>query len=93
MQKTTYGFDQSGGLPLMAIHTFETSADGQLVHYIDNVLRAVVPPEGWQEYSRQWPDAAEVIASMMKRPEPTQVPAFLMIDNQGQGNENGTQPA
>lgn len=73
MIKTVPGFDISGGMPIMAIHTFEPSSDGQLNHTIDGRLRATVPPEGWAEYVRQWPEAGDIIAAMTRRVEPEPV--------------------
>lgn len=64
MNKRVYGFDSSGGLPLMCLHEFGTSADGQLIHLIDGNLRATVPPEGWESYVEQYPDAADVVSRM-----------------------------
>lgn len=68
--KTVYGFDRVGGLPIMAIHTFSTTRDGQLQHEIDGYLRATVPPEGWADYVRDWPDAADIVAAMTKPAAP-----------------------
>lgn len=62
--KTCYGFDQSAGIPLMAIHTFQVAPDGQLEHIINGRLRATVPPEGWADYATTWPDAQSVIDAL-----------------------------
>lgn len=66
--KTCYGFDQSAGIPLLAIHTFEEAADGQLNHLIDGRLRATVPPEGWADYVRQWPEAGDIVDALTRTP-------------------------
>lgn len=68
MQKTTYGFDKSGNIPFIAIHTFEGGNDGQLLHFIDGNLRAAVPPEGWKDYAKEYPDAQDVIDSLLVKP-------------------------
>lgn len=72
--KTVYGFDQAGGLPLLALHTFFAGRDGQLVHEIDGHLRATVPPEGWADYVRTWPEAADVVNAMILPASPTPTP-------------------
>ena len=66
MQKTAYGFDKNGDLPMVAIHVFRDGADGQLEHLIDGKLRATVPPEGWNDYVREYPDAADVVSFLRK---------------------------
>lgn len=80
MQKTTYGFDQSAGVPMMAIHTFETSPAGELVHLIDGKLRATVPPEGWSDYAKSWPDAVDVIDALRIVPAAPAAPATPALD-------------
>lgn len=60
--KSVFGFDASGGLPLMAAHVFFIDRDGNLVHEIDGKLRATVPPEGFEAYSEQWPECKDVLA-------------------------------
>lgn len=64
MQIRVMGFDKSGGLPILADHLFTTSDDGQLVHIVDGRLRATVPPEGWADYLREWPEAGGVVDSL-----------------------------
>lgn len=71
--KTVYGFDKSGGLPLLALHTFEVSADKQLVHLIDGNLRATVPPEGWPDYCKQYPDAQDIVDGLTIKTAPLPV--------------------
>ena len=68
--KTVYGFDKSGGLPVIALHTFEVSRDGQLVHLIDGNLRATVPPEGWDDYAKMWPEAQDIIDGLTIKAAP-----------------------
>jgi hypothetical protein len=64
--KTVPGFDRTGDRPMMVYHTFQVGPDGQLQHLIDNNLRATVPPEGWADYVREWPEAAEIVDSLIK---------------------------
>lgn len=66
--KTVYGFDKSGGLPVLALHTFEAARDGQILHFIDGNLRATVPPEGWADYAKEWPEAQEIIDGLTLKP-------------------------
>lgn len=46
----------------LARHAFDVDADG-LHHYTDGVLRAIVPPEGWDDYAQLYEAAGEAIAS------------------------------
>jgi hypothetical protein len=68
MEKTTYGFDKGRNYPLMGIHTFSSTSDGQLQHEIDGKIRATVPPEGWADYCKEYPDAQDIVDSMKIRP-------------------------
>lgn len=55
------------GLPIvLGYHTFQRGDDGQLEHYIDGELRAVVPPEGWEGYARDWPQCADLVAQLRR---------------------------
>lgn len=59
------GATQPGQGPIiLARHEFTAGAHGQLEHYTDGVLRATVPPEGWQDYARDWPQAEPLMAAM-----------------------------
>ena len=64
--KTLPGFDQVAGRAIMVMHTFEVMRDGQLGHYTDGALRATVPPEGWADYCRQYPDAQDIVDELTK---------------------------
>lgn len=77
--KTVYGFDKTGGLPVLALHTFEAGRDGQLVHLIDNNLRATIPPEGWADYAKMWPEAQDVIDGLTIKPAP--LPTIEDLEN------------
>jgi hypothetical protein len=66
--KSNYGFSLLGGMPVMVLHTFESTPDGQLAHYTDGTLRATVPPEGWPSYCQQYPDAQDVVDAMTIKP-------------------------
>lgn len=56
------GFDISGGLPIMAMHTFSILSNGNLLHEIDGKVRAEVPPEGFEGYAESWPDCVAVLS-------------------------------
>lgn len=60
-------FDRSGGRLLMVESRFSATPDGQLAHFTDDNLRAIVPPEGWDDYAAAWPACAELVAQL-KRP-------------------------
>lgn len=53
------GFDNSNP-PVIRMMRFEEMTDGQLAHYIDGDLRAIVPPESFSGYAEHWPDSAKV---------------------------------
>lgn len=66
--KTVPGFTMLSGRPVMVLHTFYATADGQLAHETDGTLRATVPPEGWTAYCEQYPDAQDVVDSLTIKP-------------------------
>lgn len=49
-------------------HRFSASADGQLEHYTGESLRAVVPPEGWADYVKLWPEAQAIVDQLTIAP-------------------------
>jgi len=53
----------AGNLPIMATHDF-IAKDGDLLHFVNGVLRATVPAAGQDDYISQWPDAADVVSAM-----------------------------
>jgi hypothetical protein len=65
MEKTEIGFDKTNTFPIMVKNMFRPSADGQLEHWMDDKLRATVPPESWDAYCKEWPAAREVCDSML----------------------------
>jgi hypothetical protein len=58
------------GSPLMlGYHRFSVAPTGELLHYtgIDptaDTLRASIPPEGWEAYVEEYPDAQSVIQQL-----------------------------
>ena len=56
------GFDISGGLPIMSLHTFSILSNGNLLHEIDGKIRAEVPPDGFESYAETWPDCVGVLS-------------------------------
>lgn len=66
--KSYYGFDKFAGVAVIAIHTFEAAPDGQLNHLIDGRLRASVPPEGWADYCRNYPEAKDIVDALTIKP-------------------------
>ena len=55
---------EAGNPPRIANMRYSATADGQLAHYIDDTLRAIVPPEGWEAYCQSWPDAQALIDNL-----------------------------
>jgi hypothetical protein len=64
---TTVGFDKTNP-PRIAYHTFTINAHGLLEHVIDDQIRALVPPEGFEAYCEAWPDARQVIPAANTEP-------------------------
>lgn len=57
------------GFPLtLGYHMFRASKDKQLEHLIDGELRATVPPEGFADYVKAWPQCADVVRSLTRAP-------------------------
>ena len=48
------------------IHRFIASPAGVLVHYTDNQLRGIVPPQGFEDYLVAWPESAAAIAELRR---------------------------
>lgn len=48
------------------IHRFIASPAGVLVHYTDNQLRAIVPPQGFDNYVMAWPEAAQAVEELRR---------------------------
>ena len=66
MEKTEIGFDKTNTFPIMVKHTVRPAADGQLEHWMDDKLRATVPPESWDAYCKEWPVCRDVCDSMLR---------------------------
>lgn len=74
---------------LLENHTFEASPEGELVHYSDGRLRAVVPPEGFADYLEAWPMAQPIVDGITgKAPEQK----LLEDKTAGAGDQGATQP-
>jgi len=71
MEKTEIGFDKTNTFPIMVKHTVRPAVDGQLEHYMDDKLRATVPPESWDAYCKEWPVCRDVCDSMLLPRAPT----------------------
>lgn len=54
--------------PILAHHRFYRTDEGAMAHDIDGRLRAIVPPEGLEDYVRCWPAAAELAAALAGKP-------------------------
>jgi len=65
MDKTEIGFDKTNTFPIMVKHHIVAGSDGQLEHWMDDKLRAIVPPESWDAYCKEWPVCREVCDSML----------------------------
>lgn len=49
-------------------HRFFETADHQLGHEQDGRLRAIVPPEGWEDYAYFWPDCQPLVDALSTPP-------------------------
>lgn len=65
-------FDRSARLPYWVESEFDGSSDGQLLHIVDGKLRATIPPEGWDDYLKTWPEAQGVVDQLRAPKQPTQ---------------------
>jgi hypothetical protein len=56
------GWKQVGAVhwPQLHQHAFDM-VGGELHHFTDGELRAVVPPEGWDGYMEAWPECASLV--------------------------------
>jgi hypothetical protein len=62
-------FDHTNHPPLIVHSDFFKGDDGQLHHFIDDKLRAIIPPEGWEQYAKDWPEAQKAIDQLNTRQE------------------------
>lgn len=60
---------------LMSAHVFEATDAGELAHYTDGRLRAIVPPEGFAEYLALWPMAEPIVAQLTRKSPAPEAPA------------------
>lgn len=95
MEKTEIGFDKTNTFPIIVKHHVVAGTDGQLEHYIDDKLRAVVPPESWDAYCKEWPVCRDVCDSMLlprtETPEQTLQKAVSAMLAQSQELVTGTE--
>lgn len=80
--KTVPGFERNVDVPRLCYHTFEASPRGELLHLIDNNLRATVPPEGWADYCKEWPEAQDIVDALTIVPAAQAAPALSGVDLQ-----------
>jgi len=57
-------FDATSFPPIIVTSVFERTSDGQLLHIMDDKMRAIVPPESWDDYLKDWPQAQAVVESL-----------------------------
>jgi len=57
-------FDLTNSPPIIVTSVFERNSDGQLLHIMDDKVRAIVPPESWDEYLKAWPEARPVVEAL-----------------------------
>jgi len=95
MDKTEIGFDKTNTFPIMVKHHIVAGSDGQLEHWMDDKLRATVPPESWDDYCKEWPVCREVVDSMRlprtEKPEQTLQKAVAAMLAQSQELTTGTE--
>lgn len=95
MQKVEIGFDKTNTFPIMVKNMFRAAPDGQLEHWMDDKLRATVPPESWDAYCKEWPAAREVCDSLLlprtETPEQALQKAVAAMLNQSQQLNEGTE--
>lgn len=57
-------FDMTNHPPVIVTSEFSRTSDGQLMHMMDDKLRAIIPPEGWDDYAKLWPACQPVVDSL-----------------------------
>jgi hypothetical protein len=62
-------FDHTNHPPLICHSDFYQGEHGELIHYLDDKCRAIVPPEGWEQYAKDWPEAQKAIDQLTTRAE------------------------
>lgn len=82
--KTVPGFERNVDVPRLCYHTFEASPAGELLHLIDNTLRATIPPEGWADYVKEWPEAGDIVDALRIVPAKAETSSIdLMLEQAG----------
>lgn len=71
---------------VFAQHEIAVTEDKQIAHYIDGRHVATVPPEGWADYVREYPEAADVVESLTIKP-------IAQIDEIGDNESSGIPPS
>lgn len=61
------------------LHRFIASPAGVLVHYTNNQLRAIVPPQGFDDYVAAWPEAAAAVDDLRRARNAVEVLARAAI--------------
>lgn len=52
-------FSNSAGVRVFGHHVLERDGE-EVKHYIDGALRATIPPEGLEDYARDYPQIADL---------------------------------
>jgi len=91
MEKTEIGFDKTNTFPIMVKNMFRASSDGQLEHWMDDKLRATVPPESWDAYCKEWPAARDVCDSLLLPRGPSLDETVAAMIAQSQSLVEGTE--
>ena len=63
------GYERFNNRLNLVTHYFKPAGDGQIEHFIDGTLRAVIPPEGWEGYSETFPEMQPVIDGLTLKPD------------------------
>lgn len=61
------------------LHRFIASPAGMLVHYTNNQLRSIVPPQGFEDCLVAWPEVAPAVAHLRRARNAVEVLARAAI--------------
>jgi len=82
-------FDHTNRPPLIVHSEYHKGPDGQLHHYVDDKLRAIIPPEGWTQYAKDWPEAQIAIDQLKTRQAFTEATQTMLAQSVA-GVEDGS---
>jgi hypothetical protein len=84
-------FDVTNSPPIIVTSVFERNSDGQLLHIMDDKVRAIVPPESWEDYLKTWPEARPVVEALRTPRQELQEAVNAMLEASLSNMPDGTE--